>query len=392
MNLEQIHRVYFIGIGGIGMSALARYFKFVGKHVAGYDKTPSPITAGLVDLGISIVYDDGVENLPEPFKGKEGTLVVYTPAVPKAHRAYQYFDQEGFEVMKRAAVLGIITKDTYCFAVAGTHGKTTVSCILAHLLAAVDAEFTAFLGGVSEDFGSNFVLKGTAVSVVEADEFDRSFLHLYPNMACITTMDADHLDVYGTKEGLTEAFAQFAARVAPDGGCVVAQGLPIGGVSYGIDDDSPYRISDVEVVQGAYRFTLTTPGASFRELRFHKPGRHNLNNALAAFAMAAEAGYPQEVLAKALGSFKGVARRFSYRKVNASFVFIDDYAHHPTEIDAVFQALAEMHPGKKTLAIFQPHLYSRTRDFGPAFAKSLSRFGHTRLLEVYPAREDPFLG
>ncbi|AWX45295.1 UDP-N-acetylmuramate--L-alanine ligase [Flagellimonas maritima] len=392
MNLKDIHNVYFIGIGGIGMSALARYFKFINKNVSGYDRTSSPITDELIKNKILVHFEDSMDSIPENFKRKENTLVVYTPAVPSTHSELNFFLNEGFEIKKRSEVLGIITKDSFCFAVAGTHGKTTTSCILAHLLKECDVPFTAFLGGISEDFNSNFVLKGTKYSVVEADEFDRSFLQLSPNVACITSLDADHLDIYGNGEELEKSFKDFTKRLKPEGVLFIKNGLALEGVTYGIEDDSDFRAEDISVENGTYIFNLVTPKGVLKEVCFNKPGRHNLLNGLVAFAMAAEANFPMQELANALGTFMGVQRRFSYQIKEKDFVFIDDYAHHPTEINAVYQAIKEMHPKKSITAVFQPHLFSRTRDFAEDFADSLSQFDMILLLEIYPAREEPIEG
>ena len=392
MNLEQIHRVYFIGVGGIGMSALARYFAFINKTVAGYDKTESPLTQELSNSGIAIHYNDDVEQIPSAFKNPENTLIVYTPAVPSSHSEYQYFLASGFVIKKRSEVLGLITKDSFCFAVAGTHGKTTTSSILAHLLKETGVKMTAFLGGISEDFNSNFLLEGTDYSVVEADEFDRSFMQLTPNVACVTSMDADHLDIYGNARELERTFVDFTKRLKPGGKLFVRNGLPLDGLTYGIEDDSDYCIRNIKIEHGTYIFDLDTPEANLKGVEFNKPGRHNLLNGLVAFAMAMQAGSPPHRLAKALSTFKGVQRRFSYKIKNDDFIFIDDYAHHPTEINAVFDAISEMHPNKKVLAIFQPHLFSRTRDFADDFAKSLSQFENILLLDIYPAREEPIVG
>ena len=392
MNLKDIRNVYFIGIGGIGMSALARYFRFINKHVAGYDKTETPLTRELTANAIAIHYEDDVDRIPSTFKNVEDTLVVYTPAVAKTHSEYQYFSDRGFHIKKRSEVLGMITKDSFCFAVAGTHGKTTTSSILAHLLKETGTPLTAFLGGISEDFNSNFLLEGTEYSVVEADEFDRSFLRLTPNVACITSMDADHLDIYGDSDELKKSFLDFTKRLKPNGKLFVKSGLPIAGITYGIEDNSDYCIRNIRIEQGTYIFDLGTPNSVLEGVKFNKPGRHNLLNGLVAFAMAIEAGSPPNRLAEALATFKGVQRRFSYRIKNDELVFIDDYAHHPTEINAVFEAIREMHPQKKVLAIFQPHLFSRTKDFGDDFAASLSRFDSICLLEIYPAREKAIPG
>ncbi|MBW8200181.1 UDP-N-acetylmuramate--L-alanine ligase [Flagellimonas abyssi] len=391
MNLKDIHSVYFIGIGGIGMSALARYFKFVGKEVAGYDRTPTPITDGLVEKGISVHFEDKVDLISDTFK-HPNTLVVYTPAVPSKHTEFQFYQSGGFNLKKRSEVLGIITKDSFCLAVAGTHGKTTTSSILAHLLKECELPMMAFLGGISEDFDSNFVLDGTKYSVVEADEFDRSFLRLTPTVACITSMDADHLDIYGTKDELELSFREFVDRIKPEGKLFVRKGLPLEGTTFGIEDGADYCIENIEIEHGAYIFDLVTPSEVIKNVKFNKPGRHNLLNGLAAFAMAVETGSPPHRLAEALATFKGVQRRFSYQIKEKNFVFIDDYAHHPTEISAVHQAIREMHAGEKITVIFQPHLFSRTQDFADDFAASLSDFDEIILLDIYPAREEPIKG
>ncbi|MGB7393611.1 MAG: UDP-N-acetylmuramate--L-alanine ligase [Pricia sp.] len=441
MNLKTLNNVYFIGIGGIGMSALARYFRSIGKNVAGYDKTETPLTRELVDLGIDVHYDDNMALVPKNFynanstaadssenvsakflksasakkspntsenisghasakktsNAHEDTLVVYTPAVPTNHSEYQFFLKQDFELKKRSEVLGLITKDSHCFAVAGTHGKTTTTCILAHLLKETGIKFTGFLGGISEDFNSNFVFEGTDYSVVEADEFDRSFLRLFPDVACVTSMDADHLDIYGDEGELRKSFLEFAEKVAPSGKLFVRNGLELNGfpphrLTYGIEDGSDFCIENIRIEQGTYVFDLVTPATRLPDTRFTKPGRHNLLNGLVAFAMALETGAKSEELAEALATFKGVQRRFSYKVKREDFLYIDDYAHHPTEIDAVYEAISEMHPGKETLVVFQPHLFSRTRDFADAFAKSLSRFDSILLLDIYPAREQPIPG
>jgi len=392
LNLDNIHNVYFIGIGGIGMSALARYFQYIGKHVAGYDKTSTPLTSDLEGLGVLIHFKDDVQLIPVPFTSKETTLVVYTPAVPDSHKELCYFKAHGFEVSKRSTVLGMITRDTFCFAVAGTHGKTTTSSILAHLLKETGTPLVAFLGGISEDFNSNFLLEGTDYAVVEADEYDRSFLQLSPNVACITSMDADHLDIYGDEDSLKESFKAFANKLEGGGKLLVRSGLPMEGISYGIADTSDYCIQNLAIEDGSYVFDIKTPNVVLTQVRFNKPGQHNLLNGLAAFAMADQLVDEPEVLVRALNTFKGVRRRFSYKIKSADLIFIDDYAHHPTEIDAVYQAVNEMHPNKRITAVFQPHLFTRTRDFGADFAKSLSKFDEILLLEIYPAREAPIAG
>ena len=392
MNLNSVNNVFFIGIGGIGMSALARYFKSIGKEVSGYDKTPTEITEALENLGVSIHFKDDLLNIGETFKDRDATLVVYTPAIPKAHLELNYFISHGFSVMKRSQVLGLITENTFCLAVAGTHGKTTTTSILGHLLYQSDVKLTAFLGGISENYNSNLILNGDEVSVVEADEFDRSFLTLSPNLACITSMDADHLDIYGDASELIKSFKDFSKKIKPNGKLFVRNGLPLKGITYGIEDDADYSVQNIKIENGTYVFDIRTPKEIIKNLKFNLPGRHNLSNALIAMAMATEFGISQKKLANALASYKGVKRRFSYQIKTDDLVFIDDYAHHPEEIKAVHNAVREMYPNKKVLAIFQPHLYTRTRDFIDGFAESLSQFDELLLLDIYPARELPIAG
>lgn len=392
MNLNNKNNVYFIGIGGIGMSALARYFVANNKQVAGYDKTKTEITEALEDLGIEIHFEDDVNNIEPNFLNPDSTLVVYTPAVPKDHKELNYFKNNGFEVFKRSTVLGEITKNSFCFAIAGTHGKTTTTSILGHLLNKCGVEVTAFLGGISQNYNSNLILNGSKVTVVEADEFDRSFLTLSPDMACITSMDADHLDIYGKAEELQKSFVEFSKKIKPNGKLFIKNGLPLKGITYGIEDNADYSAINIKIIDGTYVFDVKTPSDILYNFKFNLPGRHNLSNALIALAMSVEYGIPQQQLAEALASYQGVKRRFTYQIKTESLVFIDDYAHHPQEINAVHQAIREMYPNKKVLAIFQPHLFSRTRDFGDDFAKSLSQFDEIILLEIYPARELPIKG
>lgn len=392
MQLNDVNRVFFVGAGGIGMSALVRYFLYEKKPVAGYDKTPTPLTLQLVEEGAALHFEDEVSLIPEIYRHPEGTLVIYTPAVPQDHTQLEYFRKHGFQIKKRAEVLGMISDATKCLAVAGTHGKTTTSSILAHLLKESKSAVMAFLGGISEDFGSNFLFEGTDLSVVEADEFDRSFLWLHPDVACVTSMDADHLDIYGSHQALEDSFVAFTKRLKPGGALVVRNGLPLDGITYGIEDTADYSIQNLKIVSGVYQFDIHTPNCVFTDVYFGKPGRHNLLNALAAFTMASQVTNRHELLISALSTFKGVERRFSYQIRTESLVYIDDYAHHPTEITAVAAAIREMHPGKEILAVFQPHLFSRTRDFGPEFAQSLAVFDAVWLLDIYPAREHPITG
>ena len=391
MNLNQIHNVFFIGIGGIGMSALARYFKTIGKNVSGYDKTPSMLTDELIESGIAIHFEDRIDLIPKDYY-TENTLVIITPAVPVTHSQWNFFLEREYQVKKRAEVLGIITKDTFCFAVAGTHGKTTTSSILGHILFESGADVTAFVGGIVENYNSNLIGTGKTVTVVEADEFDRSFLHLHPNIACVTSMDADHLDIYGTSEEIEASFVEFANKVEDKSQLFITNELPIEGVTCAVNEEAVYKAFNVRVGNGSYVFDVQTPTETIRDIAFGLPGRHNLMNALMALAMAKTFGTSSEAIAKALASFKGIRRRFSYQIKTPNLVYIDDYAHHPTEINAVHQAVRELYPNQKVLAIFQPHLFSRTKDFADDFAKSLSQFDEVVLLDIYPARELPMEG
>ena len=294
--------------------------------------------------------------------------------------------------MKRSQVLGLITQNTFCMAIAGTHGKTTTTSILGHLLKECNVEVTAFLGGISENYNSNLILQGSKVTVVEADEFDRSFLTLSPDFACITSMDADHLDVYGESEALQKSFIAFTKKLKPNGKLFVKKGLPIKGITYAIEEEADYMAKNIRIENGSYVFDVKTPNQNIESLKFNLPGRHNLSNALIALAMAVEYGCSPYNLASALATYKGVKRRFTYHIKTEKLIFIDDYAHHPEEINAVYQALCEMYPNRKVLVIFQPHLYSRTRDFVEEFAQSLSQFDIVLLLDIYPARELPIKG
>ncbi|CAA0193732.1 UDP-N-acetylmuramate--L-alanine ligase [Tenacibaculum maritimum] len=388
MNLKKIHNIYFIGIGGIGMSAIARYFSANGKMVVGYDKTPTSITSALQKLGIDIHFEDGVENIPIPFLDAEKTLVVYTPAISKNHSELSYFIENGFTVLKRAEILGQITRDTFCLAVAGTHGKTTTSSILGHIVASYKA--TSFLGGIAENYNSNLILGEDKVSVVEADEFDRSFLQLSPDIACVTSMDADHLDIYGDPDALQQSFKDFAGKVSNT--LIVAKGLPLEGLTYAIDEESDYEAFNLRVAQGTYIFDVKTPSSEITNIELNLPGNHNVMNALAALAIADVYGISLEKIKEQLRTFKGVKRRFTYKIKTEDLVLIDDYAHHPTEINAVEESVRQMYPGEKVLAVFQPHLFSRTQDFADDFAEALSKFDEVILLDIYPARELPIKG
>ena len=373
------------------MSALARYFKSIGKNVSGYDKTETELTNALIESGIDIHFKDEINLIPTDYY-IENTLVVITPAIPTTHSQWNYFLEREFVVKKRAEVLGLITKDTFCFAVAGTHGKTTTSSILGHILYQSGVDVTSFLGGIVENYNSNLIGTGKTITVVEADEFDRSFLHLYPNIACVTSMDADHLDIYGDSSAIEASFLEFANKITDKSQLFITKNLDLEGVTVAVNENADYIATNVRIENGNYVFDVQTPTELIPNLQFGLPGKHNLTNALMALAMAKTFGTANEDIATALKSFKGIKRRFSYQIKESNLVYIDDYAHHPTEIDAVFQAVSELYPNQKVLTVFQPHLYSRTKDFADGFAKSLSKFDEVVLLDIYPARELPIEG
>ncbi len=390
-NLNHISKAYFIGIGGIGMSALAHYFLLEGKQVAGYDRTETSITASLEDKSVVISFKDSASDIPQAFLDKENTLIVYTPAIPKEHKQLNYFIDQGFIVQKRAKVLAEIANSSTCLAVAGTHGKTTTAAILGHLLAETGAKVTAFIGGITQNYASNLIYKGNDVIVVEADEFDRSFLNLNPDIACITSVDADHLDIYDNPSQVLEAFTAFSKSVTTTN-LLVNNTIPIKGHTIGVDDSSDYSASNIRLENGTCIFDLKYPEGLLKDLHFNLPGLHNLSNAVTALGMAIKYGSPTASLPKALSCFCGVNRRFTYRIRTNKCILIDDYAHHPTEISAVNQSIKLLYPQEKILAVFQPHLFSRTRDFIDEFALALSTFDAVALLDIYPAREKPIPG
>lgn len=380
---------YFIGIGGIGMSALARYFKFLGKEVLGYDRTSTDLTIKLENEGIDIHYEDDIKFIPKELT-VENTLVIYTPAVPSDHSEYQFFINNNFEIKKRSEVLGEVTDATYGIAVAGTHGKTTTSSILGHILHDADLESTAFLGGVLENYNSNFLFKGKKYTVAEADEFDRSFLKLSPKVAIITSMDADHLDIYKDKNDFEETFIEFSKKVTEQ--LFVKKGLPIeNSLTYGIELGADYDAFNIRIIDGFYHFDVKTPNGIYEDFTLKHPGKHNVENATAAIAVADYLKIPVDKIKSALENFLGVKRRFNRWDIKGK-VYIDDYAHHPVELNALTTSLKEMFSDQKILGVFQPHLFSRTRDFWDEFAKSLSQFDELILLDIYPARELPIDG
>lgn len=392
MKLTEYHNVFFVGIGGIGMSALARYFKAKGLRIQGYDKTASPLTRALSKEGIDIHFEDSVNNISRFHKEIEHTLVVYTPAIPEDNEELKYFMNNGFEVLKRAMVLAEIANTGHSIAVGGTHGKTTTSSLIAHIFNQDQNEAWAFLGGLVKPNKTNFFQGKTETVVLEADEFDRSFHHLEPEIAIITSMDADHLDIYGTKEKIQEAFTDFAARVKPKGKVIVREDIPIKGITYGFSGQAHYNILDVRIENGTYGFVLSNKKHVDLKLTTGLPGRHNVENAAAAAAACLEFGLSADQVKRGIASFEGVWRRFDVRLKTPDHIYIDDYAHHPEEIRAFLNSVREMYPDKKITAIFQPHLYSRTKDFFRGFAEVLAMPDELILLNIYPAREKPIPG
>lgn len=381
--------IYFVGIGGIGMSGLAQYFLAQGHPVAGYDRTLTPLTAKLMALGAQITDSEEVSQIPEIFTNPVHTKVIYTPAIPNDSPLLSFFISAGFSLKKRAEIIGEISATMPCLAVAGTHGKTTTTSLLTHLLRTSGKKITAFLGGIAENIGSNFLIEGQEVMVVEADEFDRSFMHLSPTALALTSMDADHLDIYGTTDEIEKTFKAFAHKVAPEKR-FIRHGLRVEGNTFGIGEGD-YSIVNLRTQHGHYVFDFKTPKTTISNIVLPYPGRHNLLNATAALALALEVGCTADALKEGLATFKGIDRRFSIRLTTPKVV-IDDYAHHPTEVNAVVDALEAFYPNKRTLGVFQPHLFSRTNDFAKDFKKALARFDEVLLLDIYPARELPMQG
>ncbi|WP_199138391.1 UDP-N-acetylmuramate--L-alanine ligase [Pedobacter sp. ASV12] len=393
MELANINRVYFIGIGGIGMSALARYFAKRGVVVCGYDKTRTSLTIALEHEGILISYLDEESAVPVCFHDKhDDTLIVYTPAIPKDSNILQYFKAKGFDLKKRSEVLGIISQGMFCIAVAGTHGKTTTSSMVAHILTDTGFGCTAFLGGITTNYNSNVLFGKNNVVVVEADEYDRSFLTLHPDVAVITSMDADHLDIYGDESHLQESFRLFANQLKEDGKLFVKDGLPLAGITYGATAAAAIKATNIRVENGSFVFDFEDGYTTIKDISLAMPGKHNVENATVAIGVALSLGIHPKSVKKAVGTFKGVKRRFETIVNTASHVYIDDYAHHPEELRACFDAVRQLHPNKKLTVMFQPHLFSRTRDFAADFAKVLSTADEVMLLEIYPARELPIAG
>lgn len=393
------NRFFFIGVGGIGMSGLARYFRRHGAEVAGYDRTPSELTNQLQSEGIEVQFNENPALIPEEYRNAApaDVMVVRTPAVPLTSPLLKYWEERGARILKRADVLGMVTEDRRTVAVAGTHGKTTVSTMIAHLLTVGKVKCNAFLGGIAANYGTNVLLNDDAVvNVVEADEYDRSFLKLCPSESVITAMDPDHLDIYGTPEAMFDAYTQFA--IICDGPLLVHERIAdhfkerSQVMTYALGSTGVPRAENLRVVDGVYAFDLISEGKELRDLRLGMPGRHNVENAIAAATVALRLGVTPELLRQGLASFRGVSRRFETRIRSERVVFIDDYAHHPKELDACIGSVREMYPGKRITGIFQPHLFSRTKDLAADFGKSLAALDELLLLDIYPAREEPIPG
>lgn len=404
MKLAQYDNIYFLGIGGIGMSALARWFLKQGLKVFGYDRTATTLTSALQQEGMPVHFDDAVKAIPrEVLDNRERTLVVYTPAVPKDHRELRYLQENNYTLMKRSQVLGMISRDYVTVAVAGTHGKTTTSSMVAHLLKNAKKDMVAFLGGITTNYASNLVMHGSAspetIAVAEADEFDRSFLQLFPRIAIVTSADADHLDIYGDHESLITSFRDFIRQIDAGGHLIIHESIAeklasdIHHVQKNIYSMSrgQFFAGNITAKGGFFEFDLHGFG-KVEHIRLGVPGFHNIENAVAASIAAWHCGVDLPTIKKGLESFSGVKRRFEFVIRHDRLVFVDDYAHHPTEIEAFLRSMKSMYPRKKLTVIFQPHLYSRTRDFAPGFSKTLSLADEVLLMDIYPARELPIAG
>ncbi len=398
MRIEDFKNIYFIGIGGIGMSAIARYFNSIGKNVFGYDRTPTQLTAELLKEGIGIAFDEEFNQIPEQYKAAENTLVVYTPAIPASHPQLNFFKKNNFAIKKRSEVLGLLSDHLNGIGIAGTHGKTTVSTITSHIFKTSSLGCNAFLGGISRNYQSNLLLsKDSPWVILEADEFDRSFLQLHPQVALITSMDADHLDIYGDKNELEKSFQEYVSQIKEGGVFVYKKGLvleskDLSTYSYSLNEEADFYVKNMSLVEGFYQFDLIHPDGILKELNFSYPGKINVENAVAATSVALLCGVKEEEIRRALASFKGVRRRFDYHIRKENLVFIDDYAHHPKELLESISSVRELYPDKKITGVFQPHLYTRTRDFADEFANSLNLLDEVILLDIYPARELPIEG
>ena len=400
MNVETIKSVYFIGAGGIGMSALVRYFLSKGKFVAGYDRTPSELTEKLTQEGAAIHYEENTDLIPESCRNKNNTLVVYTPAIPLTHKDMEYFSQNGFEIEKRAQVLGTITRSYKGLCVAGTHGKTTTSTMTAHLLHQSHVDCTAFLGGISKNYDSNLILSDKSdFVVIEADEFDRSFHWLSPYMSVITATDPDHLDIYGSKEAYLESFRKYSSLIRPEGCLIIHTDLEMKpNVQKGVKiytysrEKGDFHAENIRIGNGEITFDFISLEGNIKNISLGVPVSINIENGIAAMALAQLNGVTDDEIRKGMASFKGVDRRFDFKLKNEKVVFLSDYGHHPAEIKQSALSIKEIYKDKKITVLFQPHLYTRTRDFYKDFADSLSLFDEVILVDIYPAREAPIAG
>ena len=394
-GLENYRRVYFIGVGGIGMSAIARFFKSKGVEVSGYDKTPTVLTRELEASGIEVHYEEDLSRIP-----RDADLVVYTPAIPKDHKELLYYQQHGNKVVKRSDVLQIISESSFNICIAGTHGKTTISTMVAHLLRDTGFGCNAFLGGISGNYNTNFWSDPKNVCVIEADEYDRSFLKLSPDIAIISAMDPDHLDIYGTAESVEQAFIDFSARVKPGGILLRNIGLKRGNELKGDtqlvysrqSQEADVYADNIEIIDGSYEFDVIMKDNRINRVKLNMGGLHNVENVIAAIAVASSLGIDNEKIRAAVDSFRGVRRRFEYLVKTDQLVFVDDYAHHPEELRALISGARNLFPSRKVTIIFQPHLFSRTKDFADGFAEVLDMADEVILLPIYPARELPMEG
>lgn len=397
---SDIKRVYFLGIGGIGMSALARYFRAEGKLVAGYDRTPTQLTAALQEEGIAVHYDDMPALISPEFLSPDGTLVVYTPAVPSGLKEMTFLKDIHPSLYKRSQVLGMLSAMKQTVAVAGTHGKTTVSTMLAYILSDTAQGCNAFLGGISKNLNSNLIYRPDShLMVTEADEFDRSFLQLHPHAAIVTAMDPDHLDIYGNARDMEQAYQDFATQVEEQGILLIKKGIPIykhgegaRTYTYSLNGKDDFHAMNIRLRDYHYVFDLSTPQSVISDVSLSHPGILNVENAVAAAAMATLLGTGPDIIRKALGNFTGIQRRFDFRILRKDFVYVDDYGHHPMEINAALSSLRALFPGRRITGVFQPHLFTRTRDFAEGFAESLGLLDELILLDIYPAREEPIAG
>lgn len=400
MNVNTLKAVYFIGAGGIGMSALVRYFLSKGKMVAGYDRTPSELTQKLNEEGAAIHYEENTALIPDDFKQPETTLIIYTPAIPANHQELTYFRENGFEIQKRAQVLGMLTRTERGMCVAGTHGKTTTSTMAAHLLHQSHVTCNAFLGGISKNYGTNLLLSDKSdLVVIEADEFDRSFHWLTPYATVITATDSDHLDIYGTHEAYVESFRKYTSLIRPDGYLIIKKGIDLQpDVQPGVtvytysNDEGDFHAENIRIANGEITFDFISPLGNIADIRLGVPVYVNIENGVAAMALAQIGGATAEEIRTAMATFQGVDRRFDFKIKNDRIVLLSDYAHHPAEIRQSVTSIRTLYPDKKITAIFQPHLYTRTRDFYKEFADSLSLLDEVILLDIYPAREQPIPG